>query len=67
MSGGYPQDVAKRKVISAAELDAMSPDERAQVVRGGIVHDLDDVPSEFREKVRHTAARLAAKRATTGE
>lgn len=47
------------KVITAEELDAMSPDERARVVREHIVTDLDQLPDGFRRRVETTAARLA--------
>ena len=45
--------------ITAEELDAMSPDERARVVREHIVTDLDQLPEGFRRRVETTAARLA--------
>lgn len=47
------------KVISAEELDRMSPDERARVVREHIVTDLDLLPKGFRQRVEATARRLA--------
>lgn len=47
------------EVITAAQLDAMSPDERARVVREHIVTDLDELPEGFRRRVEATAARLA--------
>ena len=57
---GYRGDVADApKVITAEELDAMSPDQRAQVVREHIVTDLDHLPDAFRQRVEKTAARLA--------
>ena len=49
------------RLISAEELDGMSPDERARVVREHIVTDLDQVPEGFRRRVEATAARLAEK------
>lgn len=56
----YPGDVADApKVITAEELDAMSPDQRAQVVREHIVTNLDHLPEAFRQRVEMTAARLA--------
>jgi hypothetical protein len=65
---GYAGDVADApRVISAEELDAMSPDERAQVVRDHIVTDLGQLPDGFRRRVETTAARLAEQiRPTTG-
>jgi hypothetical protein len=47
------------KVITAEELDAMSPDHRAKVVREHIVTDLDHLPEAFRQRVETTTARLA--------
>ncbi|MDP1806164.1 MAG: hypothetical protein Q8K72_13415 [Acidimicrobiales bacterium] len=47
------------KVITAEELDSMSPDERAQVVREHIVTDLNELPDGFRQRVEATATRLA--------
>ncbi|MDP1804090.1 MAG: hypothetical protein Q8K72_02900, partial [Acidimicrobiales bacterium] len=56
----HPGDVADApKVITAEQLDAMSPDQRAQVVRDQIVTDLDHLPAAFRQRVETTAARLA--------
>jgi hypothetical protein len=46
------------KVITAEELDAMSPDQRARVVREHIVTDLDHIPEGFRQRIETTAARL---------
>ncbi len=57
---GYRGDVADApKVITAEELDSMSPDERAQVVREHIVTDLNELPDGFRQRVEATATRLA--------
>lgn len=56
----YPRDVVDApRVITAEELDAMSPDQRAQVVREHIVTGLDHLPEAFRQGVETTAARLA--------
>ena len=51
-------------MITAEELDAMSPDERARVVREHIVTELDQLPDGFRKRVERTAARLAQQRGT---
>jgi len=48
--------------ITAAELDAMTPDQRHAAVSERIVTDLDELPSEFRDRVIATAERLAAER-----
>ena len=64
----YPGAVADGpKVITAEELDAMSPDERARVVREHIVTELDQLPDGFRRRVERTAARLAQQRGTATE
>jgi hypothetical protein len=49
-------------VITADELDAMSPDERARVVREHIVTDLDDLPDGVRRRIETTAGRLSEQR-----
>jgi hypothetical protein len=57
---GYPADVGDApRLISADELDAMSPDERSRVVREHVVTNLDELPEDFRPRVETTAARLA--------
>ena len=64
----YPGDMADApKVTTAEELDAMSPDQRAQVVREHIVTDLDHLPEAFRQRVETTAARLAEQLRTVTE
>ena len=50
----------REKLITADELDGMTPDQRAAVVRASIVTDWDDVPVDFRRTVEETAAQLAA-------
>jgi hypothetical protein len=53
--------VAKHhRLITAAEMDGMTPDERAAAIDERIVTSWDDVPSEFRETVIGTAHRLAS-------
>lgn len=50
------------RVISAEELDKMTPNERAACFEESIVTDWDQVPEKFRERVVATAKRLAAER-----
>lgn len=52
------------RVITAAEFDKMTPNERAACFAEGIVTDWDQVPEEFREQVVATAKRLAVERET---
>ena len=56
----YPVAVAKnRDVLTAAELDELSPSERAQAVRERVVEDLGQIPEGFRNRVEATARRLS--------
>jgi hypothetical protein len=57
--------MTKRKLITATELEEMTPDERAAVVNERIVADLDELPTEFRARVMATGQKLAAERAQT--
>lgn len=52
----------ERDPITAAELDAMTPDQRQAAVNERIVTSLDDLPPAFRDRVVATAERLAAER-----
>jgi hypothetical protein len=52
----------KPELITAAALDAMSPDERAAAVKEHIVTDLEELPADFRQRVVATAERLARQR-----
>jgi hypothetical protein len=54
--------MTERKLITAEELEAMSPDERAAVINERIVTDLVELPSVFRAKVMATGQQLAAAR-----
>lgn len=47
-----------REVITADDLDRMTPDQRAAAVRASIVVDWDQVPSEVRARIEATAAAL---------
>jgi hypothetical protein len=44
--------------LTAAELDQMSPDQRAAALRERLVTDLDELPAGFRQRVEETARRL---------
>lgn len=52
------------KPLTAAELDDMSPNERAHALRERIVTDLDALPAEFRARIEQTARDLGSE--TTG-
>lgn len=49
-------------IVTAAEMDRMSPQERADTVDAGTVTSWDDVNPDFRDEVFETARRLGAQR-----
>ncbi len=68
-SARYARRVSSnRRLVTAEQLDAMSPNERAAVLADHIVMDLDELPEGFRERVVATGKRLATERnqAATG-
>jgi hypothetical protein len=54
------------KIITADELDRMSPQERADAVDSGIVRSWDEVPEAFKSKVLATARLLGEQRRQRG-
>lgn len=48
-----------RKFISAADMDRMTPNERADAVNASICRTWDEVPEPFRSKVLARAGELA--------
>jgi hypothetical protein len=52
--------MADREVITADDLDRLTPDQRAAAVRASIVTDWDQVSPEVRARVEATAATLAS-------
>lgn len=44
--------MADRKLWTAEELEKLSPAERTEIIRAGIVTDLDEVPAAFLERVQ---------------
>lgn len=51
--------VEERKFISAADMDRMTPNERADAVNASICHSWDEVPEPFRSEVLAKAQELA--------
>jgi hypothetical protein len=49
-------------LLTAAELDRMTPDARAAALAERVVTDLDILPDDFRQRVVETGERLAAQR-----
>jgi hypothetical protein len=48
-----------RKIITAADMDKMTPHERADVVEASIVRSWDDVTPAFREQILRRAQQVA--------
>jgi hypothetical protein len=53
--------------LTAAQLDAMTPDERMAAFEQRVVTDLEALPTEFRDRVTATAERLGRERRTATE
>ena len=53
----------KREILSADQLDAMTPDQRAQAFRDRIVTDPDELPGDLRRKIYDRAQQLGAEHA----
>jgi hypothetical protein len=51
--------VMARKIITAADMDKMTPQERADVVDASIVRSWDDVTPAFREQILRRAQQVA--------
>ncbi len=49
-----------RKIVSAAEMDDMSPQDRAAAVESGVLHDWKEVEPGFRRVVEEKAQQIAA-------
>ena len=47
------------RIVTAADMDAMTPQQRADAVDAGVVHDWADVDGAFRERVEDRARQLA--------
>lgn len=62
-SGTVAPMADRHGILSAEELDAMTPDQRARAFRDRIVTDPEEVPEDFRDRVFETAKRLGAERA----
>lgn len=55
------------ELITAAQLDAMTPNERMAAFDQRIVTDLDELPEAFRNRVVATADRLGRERRAATE
>jgi hypothetical protein len=52
----------KRKIVTAAEMDRMTPQERADAIDASVVRDWNRVPPTLRREIVATAHRLDAER-----
>ena len=50
---------SERKIITAADMDKMTPQQRADAVRASVVTNLEDLDPAFRERVERRAKELA--------
>jgi hypothetical protein len=50
--------VDAREILTAAEVELLSPDERQRLFNEHIVNSIDDVPTEFRERIRAKGRQL---------
>ena len=51
------------EILAAAQLDAMTPDERRAEFERRLVRDVSELPDDLRERIRSTAEQLARVRA----
>jgi hypothetical protein len=57
-----PRDILGRPVVTAADLDAMTPQQRKAAFEASIVTDLDQLPPDYVAQLRADAEELAARR-----
>lgn len=52
------RDVDAGEIRTAAEVELLSPDERQQLFNDHVISGFDDVPAEFRERIRARGQQL---------
>jgi hypothetical protein len=57
-----PKDILGRAVVTAAELDALTPAERHAAFEASLVTDLEQLPADYLARLRADAAELIARR-----
>jgi len=57
---------APPKIINAAEMDKMTPQQRADAVDSATIRSWDDVPEQFRSEVLATAKELGERLRSRG-
>ena len=61
-----PKDVLGRPVVTAAQMDAMTPDQRRDVFMSRLVWDLDELPVELAAQIRATGESSITSASTNG-
>lgn len=56
------EDLFGRPVVTAAEMDQMTPAQRREVIQSRIVWDLSELPEEYVARLRATAEKHLAER-----
>lgn len=51
----------KQRIVTAAEMDKMTPQERADAVDAGVIRSWDEVDHDFRERLLARAPEIAAR------
>jgi hypothetical protein len=62
MEVGAVEDLFGRPVVTAADMDRMTPAERREAFRSRIVWDLSQLPANYVERLRAEAERHLAER-----
>jgi hypothetical protein len=57
-----PKDITGHPVLTAADLDGMSPEERQAAFDARVVTDLSELPAEYVKQLQARAADLVARR-----
>jgi hypothetical protein len=57
-----PKDILGRRVVTAAEMDEMTPQQRQDVFRARTMWDLSELPADYVAALRATAERHLADR-----
>jgi hypothetical protein len=65
--GVMPKDVLGRPVVTAEQMDAMTPEERREVFLSRVVWDLNELPEDFSAEVRALGEALIVERERSGQ
>jgi hypothetical protein len=62
-----PEDVLGRPVVTAQQMDAMTPEQRREVFLSRVVWDLNELPEDFAAEVRVRGEALVVERERSGQ